>query len=264
MGNSSYFRLDEDNKTNYIFSQSSQGRWVNWNCDVMHLSLTTGVLALHIPSWRIEVREERRQARKIMWPVNAGRVICRHQNNLCGIINYYNHSGRRRRPPYWYQTWSRVNDVGYSSQKSEPFFGPLIPDTWCGLWCVKNTGDRTTRATFNRIRLTATLLQFQVNCPPSAMTEWHKHKRPNAILTPSINCMTDTISDRHVTKRLPCSIANSPKRHLFNYPQIIAHKIAKMRLFVHPDNNVLFRVPCPPIRVSHSRLTASTASNDKM
>ena len=47
------------------------------HCDVTHLSLTTGVVALHIPSWRIEVREERREARKIVWPVNAGRVICR-------------------------------------------------------------------------------------------------------------------------------------------------------------------------------------------
>ena len=45
------------------------------HCDVTHLSLTTGVVALHIPPWRIEVREERRQARKIVWPVNAGRVI---------------------------------------------------------------------------------------------------------------------------------------------------------------------------------------------
>ena len=61
------------------------------HCDVTHHSLTTGVVALHIPSWRIEVREERRQARKIMWPVNAGRVICRYQNNLCGIINHHKH-----------------------------------------------------------------------------------------------------------------------------------------------------------------------------
>ena len=61
------------------------------HCDVTHLSLTTGVVALHIPSWRIQVREERRQARKIVWPVNAGRVICRHQNNLCGIINHHKH-----------------------------------------------------------------------------------------------------------------------------------------------------------------------------
>ena len=59
--------------------------------EVTHLSLTTGVVALHIPSWRIEVHEERRQARKIVWPVNAGRVICRYQNNLCGIINHYKH-----------------------------------------------------------------------------------------------------------------------------------------------------------------------------
>ena len=61
------------------------------HCDVTRLSLTTGVVALHIPSWRIKVREERRQARKIVWPVNAGRVICRYQNNLCGIINHHKH-----------------------------------------------------------------------------------------------------------------------------------------------------------------------------
>ena len=61
------------------------------HCDITHLSLTTGVVALHIPSWRVEVREERRQARKIVWPVNAGRVICRYQNNLCGIINHHKH-----------------------------------------------------------------------------------------------------------------------------------------------------------------------------
>ena len=61
------------------------------HCDVTHLSLTTGVVALHIPSRRIEVREERLQARKIVWPVNAGRVICRCQNDLCGIINHHKH-----------------------------------------------------------------------------------------------------------------------------------------------------------------------------
>ena len=61
------------------------------HCDVTHLSLTTGVVALHIPSWRIEVREERREARKIVWPVNAGRMICRYQNYLCGIINHHKH-----------------------------------------------------------------------------------------------------------------------------------------------------------------------------
>ena len=61
------------------------------HCDVTHLSLTTGVVALHIPSRRVGVREEHRQARKAVWPVNAGRVICRSQNNLCGIINHHKH-----------------------------------------------------------------------------------------------------------------------------------------------------------------------------
>ena len=64
------------------------------HCDVTHLSLTTGVLttvALHIPSRRFGVREEHRQARKTVWPVNAGRVNCRYQNNLYGIINHHKH-----------------------------------------------------------------------------------------------------------------------------------------------------------------------------
>ena len=61
------------------------------HCDVTHPSLTTGVVALHIPSQRVGVREEHRQARKTVWPVNVGRVICRSQNNLCGIINHHKH-----------------------------------------------------------------------------------------------------------------------------------------------------------------------------
>ena len=61
------------------------------HCDVTHLSLTTGVVALHIPSRRVGVREEHRQARKTVWPANAGRVICRYQNNLCGFINHHKH-----------------------------------------------------------------------------------------------------------------------------------------------------------------------------
>ena len=61
------------------------------HCDVTNLSLTTGVVALHIPSRRVGVREEHRQARKTLRPVSAGRMICRYQNNLCGIINHHKH-----------------------------------------------------------------------------------------------------------------------------------------------------------------------------
>ena len=61
------------------------------HCVVTHLSLTTGVVALHIPSRRVGVREEHRQARKTVWRVDAGRVICRSQNNPCGIINHHKH-----------------------------------------------------------------------------------------------------------------------------------------------------------------------------
>ena len=59
------------------------------HCDVTLLSLTTGIVALHIPSWRVREREERCQARKIVGPVNAGRLICRYRNHLYGITNHY-------------------------------------------------------------------------------------------------------------------------------------------------------------------------------
>ena len=49
------------------------------HCDVTHLSLTTGVVALHIPSRRVGVREEHRQARKTVWPINAD-IMWNHQS----------------------------------------------------------------------------------------------------------------------------------------------------------------------------------------
>ena len=61
------------------------------HCDVKHLSLMTGIVALHIPLRRVREREERRQARKTVWSVNAGRVICRYQKNLYRIINHHKH-----------------------------------------------------------------------------------------------------------------------------------------------------------------------------
>ena len=61
------------------------------HCDVMHPSLTMGVVALHIPLWRVGVHKEHCQACKTVRPVNAERVICRYQNNLCGIINHHKH-----------------------------------------------------------------------------------------------------------------------------------------------------------------------------
>ena len=77
-----------------IRSNSPPNRATSSTClhyDVTHLSLTTRIVALHIPSWRDGVREEHRQASKTVWPVNAGRVICRYQNNLCGITNHHKH-----------------------------------------------------------------------------------------------------------------------------------------------------------------------------
>ena len=59
------------------------------HCDVMHLSLTTGIVALHIPSWRVREREEHRQVRKTVWPVDAVRVICCYRSHLNGIANHH-------------------------------------------------------------------------------------------------------------------------------------------------------------------------------
>ena len=75
---------------------------------------------------------------------------------------------------------------------SKPYHSDIITSKWCRLDVITTSLLRNalSRAAFNRTRLTATLLQFQVNCPRSAMTEWHKHKRPNTILTPSINWLT--------------------------------------------------------------------------
>ena len=61
------------------------------HCDVTHISLTTGIVALRISSWRVREREERRQARRTLWSVYAGRVIFHYLNHLHGIIKYYKH-----------------------------------------------------------------------------------------------------------------------------------------------------------------------------
>ena len=63
------------------------------HCDITHLFLTTGIVALHIPSWRVRERKERCQAHQnYVWPVNAGRGICCYRNHLYGIINHHKHS----------------------------------------------------------------------------------------------------------------------------------------------------------------------------
>ena len=53
-----------------------------------NLSSTTGVVGLHISSWRVGVREERRQALKTVWLVNARIIIYRYENNSYGISNH--------------------------------------------------------------------------------------------------------------------------------------------------------------------------------
>ena len=59
------------------------------HCEVTHLSLTTGIVALHIPSWRVRKHKEHRQAHKTVWLINAGRVIYRYWNHSYGITNHH-------------------------------------------------------------------------------------------------------------------------------------------------------------------------------
>ena len=53
--------------------------------------LNDGSCSFTHPVVKDRMCEERRQARKMGWPVNAGRVICCYQNNLCEIINHHKH-----------------------------------------------------------------------------------------------------------------------------------------------------------------------------
>ena len=52
---------------------------------------TTGVVTLHIPSWRVRECEKRRQARKTVRPLNVGRGICHCQKHSYGITKHHKH-----------------------------------------------------------------------------------------------------------------------------------------------------------------------------
>ena len=61
------------------------------NYYVIHLSLMSGIVAWHILPWRVQEHEDHHQACKIVWPVNAGRVICCNQNHFYRITIYHKH-----------------------------------------------------------------------------------------------------------------------------------------------------------------------------
>ena len=62
------------------------------HCEVTHLSLMTGVVVLHMPSWRVRVHEKHRQVGKTMWPVYAWRVICHSQIHSHRFTNHHKHT----------------------------------------------------------------------------------------------------------------------------------------------------------------------------
>ena len=88
------------------------------HCDVTHLCLTTGIVALHIQSWRVRQREEHRHAHKTVWPVRKS--VCRYQNNLYEIINHHKH------------LWDYFGGLGcrFKHNHNEPY------QHWCndGVW----------------------------------------------------------------------------------------------------------------------------------
>ena len=87
MNNTNYYEISTYNKAlivacapievhDYFSQHHTNKNKFSVSSLVTHLSLPTGLVTLHIPSWMVGVCEERRQVRKTVWPVNAGRVIC--------------------------------------------------------------------------------------------------------------------------------------------------------------------------------------------
>ena len=73
--------------------------------------LKTGIVALHIPSRRVREREERRQVRITVWPVIAGRVICRYRNRVYGINNHH----KQFRDSFFLKSKSQVSPITISA-----------------------------------------------------------------------------------------------------------------------------------------------------
>ena len=110
MFNSSYFRYDDDNKTKYIFSQSSQGKWANWKhtasysvqwitekmCPILHTRQNiSDTLLKRIPCRGLTGRdnsrlwlEERRAEMKKTVESKSGRHRTERnvRKNLCSIV----------------------------------------------------------------------------------------------------------------------------------------------------------------------------------
>ena len=72
----------------------------------------TEIVALHIPVWMVVLREERLQARQILWPVYAGRVIYMEsgKSELYGISNHH-------RP-----IWDCVGGICRRFKSNEPYW----------------------------------------------------------------------------------------------------------------------------------------------
>ena len=92
--------------------------------DVAYLPLPNdGGCSFTYPVVKVGVPDERRPARKTVWPVNTRRVICRSQIDLYGVINPQKHTwgycfgGIRRRLKHNYIPSSRAT-TRVSCQKS--------------------------------------------------------------------------------------------------------------------------------------------------
>ena len=81
--------------TKYVqnICQTEQRRILALSVTSYIISLTAGILALPILSWWLRKYKQRRQACENVCTVNAGRAICRYQNNLHGTNSNRNTYG---------------------------------------------------------------------------------------------------------------------------------------------------------------------------
>ena len=111
-----------------------------------HTSLLhMGVVALHIPSWRVQWHEERRQTHKTVRPVNARRVIFCYQNHLCGITNHHKHIW-----DVFGEEW--VTDLSMITMNHIDPGAKMAAGTRSPLWCTRLLDTRSCNFTHPAVR----------------------------------------------------------------------------------------------------------------
>ena len=107
------------------------------HCEVTHLSLTTGDVALHTPSWRVGVREEHCKACKTLWPVSYRKsksFIWNHQSQKTYLRLFFFLK-------YRLQVLSIVT-MNYIDTGAKTATGMCSP-LWCAWWLDIGSGNFT-------------------------------------------------------------------------------------------------------------------------